>query len=58
MTEPRDKHHDRQTSEATAGREPEVRPNLIADLDVPGDDADVMGGGTRLSETCHPINTN
>jgi hypothetical protein len=54
MTEPRDNHHDRQTDAATAAREPDVRPELIKDLDVTSDDADVMGGGTRLSHTCHP----
>jgi hypothetical protein len=45
MTEPRDKHDDRRTDAATADREPEVRPELIRDLDVPGDDDDAIRGG-------------
>ena len=45
MTEPRDKHDDRDTEAATADPKLEVRPEVIKDLDVPADDADVMGGG-------------
>jgi hypothetical protein len=52
MTEPRDKHDDRQAEAMTDNPEPEVRPELIKDLDVTGDDAgDIVGGsqgGTHL----------
>ena len=48
MTEPRDVEPDRQ-AEAHADRELEVRPELIKDLDVKGDDAgDVAGGELDL----------
>jgi hypothetical protein len=58
VTEPRGKHDDRQTGAATADREPEVRPEVIADLDIPGDDADVMGGGLRSDTCCERISMN
>jgi len=44
MTEPRDMHSERDTDATTADREPEVTPEVIKDLDVTGDDADVWGG--------------
>jgi hypothetical protein len=51
MTEPRNMHRDRETEATTDDREPEVRPEVINDLDVPGDDADVIRAG-YLSEAC------
>jgi hypothetical protein len=55
MTEPRDNHHDRQTDAATHDREPQVRPELIKDLDVTGDDADGIAGGCSYTTTvCEP----
>ncbi len=47
MTEPRDIQRERQTEAATADREPDVKPELIKDLDVPGDDAENVAGGTN-----------
>jgi hypothetical protein len=44
MTEPRNTQRDRQ-AEAAADRQPEVRPEVIQDLDVTGDDADIIAGG-------------
>jgi hypothetical protein len=44
MTEPPDMHGERDTDAMTADREPEVRPEVIKDLDVTGDDADVWSG--------------
>ena len=41
MTEPRDMQHERQ-AEATT---PEVRPEVIRDLDVPAGDADRSSAG-------------
>jgi hypothetical protein len=49
MTKPRDIHRGRD-AEAAADREPEVRPEVIQDLDMP-DDEDIIGGGNR---TCQP----
>jgi hypothetical protein len=56
MTEPRDAHRDRDTEATTADRNPEVKPELIKDLDVTGDDADVWGGCsfTRVTEAEGP----
>jgi hypothetical protein len=46
MTEQRDLR-----AEAAADLEPEVRPEVIQDLDVTGDDADdIVGGGCCLSK--------
>ena len=53
MTKPRDMHRERQT-EATTDRDLEVRPEVIADLDVPGDE-DIIGGGNG---TCQPGSCN
>ncbi len=50
MTEPRDTQGEVQAG-AAADQEPEVRPELIQDLDVPGDDADDIVGGTL----CFPL---
>jgi hypothetical protein len=44
MTEPRDTHDDRHT-QATADREPEVKPEPIPDLEVAGADAEVIRAG-------------
>jgi hypothetical protein len=44
MTEPHDPHRDRDTEATTADRNLEVKPELIKDLDVTGEDADVWGG--------------
>jgi hypothetical protein len=52
MTEVRDSHdraargvpRELQAEATSADREPEVRPEVIKDLDVTGDDADVWGG--------------
>ncbi len=52
MTESRETQRERQDEAATADREPEVRPEVIQDLDVPGGDADVMGGGLRSIPPC------
>jgi hypothetical protein len=49
MTEPRDMHDDRQTDATADYREPEVKPELIQDLDVTGDDVVDVMGGCRLS---------
>ncbi len=43
MTEPRDMQRELQ-AEAAADPEPEVKPELIQDLDVTDDDVEVMGG--------------
>jgi hypothetical protein len=49
MTEPRDLELKREAEEQ-ANREPEVKPEVIEDLDVEADDADVIraGGTCRL----------
>jgi hypothetical protein len=44
MTEPRNTKT-RREAQARADREPEVRPEVIQDLDVTGDDADIIAGG-------------
>ncbi len=54
MTEPRDMHRERETEPATADQEPEVRPELIKDLDVTGDDAGNIAGGSCSSFSNHP----
>jgi hypothetical protein len=54
MTEPRDMHRERQTNATTADPEPEVRPELIKDLDVSGDDAGDIAGGSCSSFSNHP----
>lgn len=51
MTEPRDIRRQRDTDATATDREPEVRAELIQDLDVPGDDADDIAGGTL----CFPL---
>jgi hypothetical protein len=51
MTEPRDKHDDRQTDATADDREPEVRPELIKDLDVRDDDAQDITGGCSWTNT-------
>ena len=45
MTEPRDMHRDRETEATTADRQPEVRPELIQDLDLADDDVEVIRAG-------------
>jgi hypothetical protein len=47
MTEPRDQHNDRETEAATQDREPDVRPEMIEDLDLPGEDEVIRGGCFR-----------
>jgi hypothetical protein len=44
MTEPRKPEPDRE-AQTRADRDPEVRPEVIQDLDVIGDDADNIAGG-------------
>jgi hypothetical protein len=45
MTEPRDMQHQRQPTATTTDRDPEARPEVIQDLDVPAaDDANIAGG--------------
>jgi hypothetical protein len=46
MTEPRNLEPDRE-AQTHAGREPEVRPEVIQDLDMPDDDADIIAGGCK-----------
>jgi hypothetical protein len=46
MTEPRSFEPDREDA-AQADREPEVKPELIKDLDVTGDDAGEIVGGSQ-----------
>jgi hypothetical protein len=41
MTKPRE----RETEAATSDQEPQVRPEVIQDLDLAGDDADKIAGG-------------
>jgi hypothetical protein len=56
MTEPRDTQRDLPTDVA-ADPEPEVKPEVIQDLDVTGDDAaDVVGGRTSWpsADRWHP----
>jgi hypothetical protein len=58
MTEARDQHADRQSDAATAAREPEVRPEVIQDLDMP-EDEDIIGGGNRCPpNSCRPLSYN
>jgi hypothetical protein len=47
MTEQREQ----QTEATVADREPEVRPEVIKDLDVSGDDADNVAGGCSWTRT-------
>jgi hypothetical protein len=47
MTDPRDQHDDRPTEAMTRDREPEVRPEVIQDLDPQGDDDAIRGGCFR-----------
>jgi hypothetical protein len=54
MTEPRDQHHDRQTNATTNDGEPEVRPEVIQDLDPQGAD-DVIRGGCFHSAGYEPL---
>jgi hypothetical protein len=49
MTEPRDKHDDRPTDATTDDREPQVKPELIKDLDVSGDDVGDIARGSCSS---------
>jgi hypothetical protein len=51
MTDPSDMQHEPET-EATPDPEPEVRPEVIKDLDVTSDDADVIAGGCPQT-SCH-----
>src|SRR5689334_6163680 len=44
MTDPHETQRDRKT-EATADPKPEVKPELIKDLDVTGEDAENIAGG-------------
>jgi hypothetical protein len=54
MTEPRDRHRERDTEAATADGEPEVRHEVIQDLDMP-EVEDITGGGNRSpSNSCRP----
>jgi hypothetical protein len=50
MTEPRSFEPDREDA-TQADREPEVRPELIKDLDVTGDDAGDIAGGCSWTVT-------
>ncbi len=50
MTEPRDMQRQRQTK-ATTDRYPEVRPELISDLDITDADADNIAGGLKSAQT-------
>ncbi len=52
MTEPRKPEPDRE-AEAQADREPEVRPEVIKDLDVTGDDAEDIAGGACYDTKPH-----
>jgi hypothetical protein len=55
MTEPRDIQGERQGGAAT-DPEPEVRPEVISDLDLAGDDADLIAiaGGCDPSRAALP----
>jgi hypothetical protein len=58
MTEPRDRRRERDTEAATADGEPEVRPEVIQDLDMP-EDEDIIGGGNRCPpNSCRPLSYN
>ena len=47
MTEPRDFKPDREAA-THAGRDPEVKPELIQDRGVPGDDTDNVAAGACI----------
>jgi hypothetical protein len=51
MTDPQDMHSDRETPPAPADPAPEVKPELIKDLDVTGDDAYNIAGGCSWTVT-------
>jgi hypothetical protein len=53
MTEPRNMHRDQETNTTTAEAEPEVKPEVITDLDLAGDDADVVRGGACVNTLPH-----
>lgn len=55
MTEPRKMQLARQTKATRADREPEVKPELIQDLDVTSGDADVIRGGPKSTNTNGPL---
>jgi hypothetical protein len=58
VTEPRDHRADRQTDAATAAREPELRHEVIQDLDLP-EDEDIIGAGNRCPpNSCRPLSYN
>ena len=52
MTEPRDMQGDL-PAEAAADGGPEVRPEVIQDLDVTGDDPDAVVGGGCIATKPH-----
>jgi hypothetical protein len=52
MTEPRDMHREPQ---AEAASDLEVSPELIKDLDVPGDHAGNIAGAGGCSETIYSL---
>ena len=52
MTKPRDMQRERQ-AEAAADREPEVKPEVISDLDVPSDDAEHIAGASLIRCETH-----
>jgi hypothetical protein len=45
MTEPRDVQREREAEATAADREPEIRLEVIQDLDLTGADADIIRGG-------------
>jgi hypothetical protein len=51
MTEPREMQRQRQTTATATDRDPEVRPEVIQDLDVTGADADNIAGGVKSITT-------
>jgi hypothetical protein len=51
MTEPRDIEHELDAEATTTDRELEVRPEVIKDLDVTGDDARDIAGGCSWTVT-------
>jgi hypothetical protein len=48
MTEARNSEHDREVAEQT-DQDPEVKPEVIKDLDVTSDDAEHVAGGSIIN---------
>jgi hypothetical protein len=54
MTEPRDMQHELHTEATAADGEPEVRPEVIQDLDLANEEAEDIRGGCSICQSIYP----